>query len=224
MTGLVSFVIPTLNESAGIAPLLEALRARFPTARLIVVDGGSADDTVKLAMPRCDALLLCEPGRARQMNLGASVARTRYVVFLHADSLPGVDEHALAAYLASQPAWGFCRVRLSGPQPAFRVIEWFINQRSRLTRIATGDQMLFMRRDVFEACGGFDALPLMEDVACCKRLRRVAAPVIVAEPVLTASRRWEEGGIARTVLRMWALRFAYFAGVSPQRLWRHYYG
>lgn len=221
---LVSFVIPTLNEAAGIAPLLENLRARFPAARLIVVDGGSADDTVRLAMPRSDELLLCEAGRARQMNLGASVARSAYVCFLHADSLPGADAQAFAAYLASRPAWGFCRVRLSGRQPAFRVIEWFINQRSRLTRIATGDQMLFVRRDVFEQYGGFDALPLMEDVAYCKRLRRVAAPVIVSEPVLTDSRRWEEGGVLRTVLKMWALRLAFFAGVSPQRLWQHYYG
>ncbi len=224
MSASIAFVIPTLNEAATIGPLLEALRERFPTARLIVVDGGSSDSTVRAAMPRCDELLLCVAGRARQMNLGASVARTGYLFFLHADSLPTADAPALQTYLECAPAWGFCRVRLSGQRRVFRVIEWFINQRSRATGVGTGDQMLFIRRDLFDASGGFDAQPLMEDVAYCKRLRRQGAPLIIAEPVITASRRWEEGGVVRTVLRMWALRLAYALGVSPQRLWRYYYG
>ena len=158
------------------------------------------------------------------MNLGARVASARYLFFLHADSSPGVDARALQTYLQGDPAWGFCRLRLSGQRRVFRVIEWFINWRSRATYIGTGDQMLFMRRDVFAASGGFDEQPLMEDVACCKRLRRTGAPLIIAEPVVTASRRWEERGVMRTVLQMWALRLAYFLGASPERLWRHYYG
>jgi len=220
----VSFVIPVLNEEAGIGSLLAQLRQRYPGTELIVVDGGSRDRTVNCAMPLCDQLLVAEPGRASQMNLGGRVSESEYLCFLHADSLPGVSAVYLSDCLARGPLWGFCRVRLSGRRPVFRVIEWFMNQRSRLSRVATGDQMLFLRRDLFERTGGFDAIPLMEDIAYCKRLRRLATPLVIAEPVTTSSRRWEERGVCKTVILMWLLRLAYFVGVPPQRLWRHYRG
>lgn len=223
MTAAVSFVIPVLNEREHVAALLRDLRARYPRSELIVVDGGSTDDTVAIALPLCDQLLLGERGRACQMNLGAQVASMPYIFFLHADSRPGVSAASLDDALAGEPAWGFCRVRLSGRQAYFRVIEWFMNQRSRLTAVATGDQMMFVQKAVFERTGGFEVIPLMEDVAYSKRLRSLAAPVILAEPVQTSSRRWEEGGVVRTVVRMWLLRLAYFCGVAPDRLWRHYY-
>ncbi|MDZ7781868.1 MAG: TIGR04283 family arsenosugar biosynthesis glycosyltransferase [Halioglobus sp.] len=224
MDATVCFIIPVLNEAGRIAALLTGLRARFPGAQLVVVDGGSGDDTVRQAMRHCDQLLLGQRGRAAQMNLGAAAAAADYLFFLHADGEPGIDGTRLGIELARAPDWGFSRVRLSGRQPHFRVIEWFINRRSRLTHVATGDQMLFVRRDIFAQTGGFDDIPLMEDVAYCKRLRALAPPLILSEPVLSSSRRWEEGGVAATVLRMWALRLAYVLGVSPQRLWRHYYG
>lgn len=220
----VSFIIPVLNEERRVASLLRDLRRRYPRSQLIVVDGGSRDRTVACALPLCDQLLLCEPGRAHQMNLGGRVASSRYLFFLHADAYPEVSAAALEAYLVHQPHWGFCRIRLSGARTSFRVIEWFMNQRSRMTRIATGDQMLFVQKTLFDESGGFDTIPLMEDVALCKRLRRVATPLILHEPVVASSRRWEEGGVAATVLRMWALRFAYFVGVAPATLWRYYYG
>ena len=219
-----AFVIPVLNEEAGVGQLLRALRQRYPGSELIVVDGGSGDKTVARAMPLCDQLLVTEPGRAGQMNLGASVSRAACLCFLHADSLPGVAANDLLRHMADTPRWGFCRVRLSGSRSAFRVIEWFMNQRSRLTSIATGDQMLFLHRVLFDQTGGFDTIPLMEDVAYCKRLRRLGRPVFIDEPVQTSSRRWEQRGVLRTVLQMWFLRLAYFAGASPQRLWRYYYG
>jgi rSAM/selenodomain-associated transferase 2 len=224
MSSCVSFIIPVLNEADNVVPLLHDLRQRYPHSELIVVDGGSVDCTTALAQPWCDQLLHCEPGRAVQMNLGAQHARSPYLFFLHADCQPGVSAATLAASLATAPAWGFCRVRLTGSHPCFRVIEWCMNQRSRLTRIATGDQMLFVRRSLFMAAGGFEAIPLMEDVAWCKRLRRLARPLILPDPVLTSTRRWEAGGIAATVVRMWALRLAYRLGVAPDTLWRHYYG
>jgi len=219
-----SFIIPVLNEERVIDGLLVSLRERYPDCELIVVDGGSKDRTVAAAMPLCDQLLLAEPGRSTQMNLGAAVARSAYLFFLHADSSPGVAADDLDSYLVQAPLWGFCRVRLSGRRAVFRLIEWSMNQRSRLTRVATGDQMLFLRRDLFERTGGFDSIPLMEDIAYCKRLRRVAPPLMIEQPVLTSSRRWEEHGVGLTVLRMWLLRLAYFVGVSPRKLWRHYYG
>ncbi|MEZ5572412.1 MAG: TIGR04283 family arsenosugar biosynthesis glycosyltransferase [Halioglobus sp.] len=220
----VSFVIPVLNEQAVVADLLRDLRQRYPHSQLIVVDGGSADQTVAMALPLCDQLLLCEPGRARQMNLGGRVASRPYLFFLHADSRPGISSSALDNCLSQHPLWGFCRVRLSGQDRMFRIIEWCMNQRSRLTHIATGDQMLFMCKELFDRTAGFDDLPLMEDVAYCKRLRRVQRPYVIQAAVWTSSRRWEEGGVMSTVLRMWCLRLGYFLGVAPGTLWRHYYG
>lgn len=219
-----AFVIPVLNEEEAVVQLLTSLRQQYPGSELIVVDGGSGDNTVARAMPLCDQLLVTEPGRAGQMNLGASVSRATCLCFLHADSLPAVAEQDLLRRLAGTLGWGFCRVRLSGSRPIFRVIEWFMNQRSRLTGIGTGDQMLFLHRALFERTGGFDVIPLMEDVAYCNRLRRLGRPVFIDEPVQTSSRRWEQRGVLRTVLQMWFLRLAYFVGASPQRLWRYYYG
>lgn len=220
----VTFVIPTLNESAAIAGLLRDLQQRYPGCERVVVDGGSTDETVKSAMPLCDQLLIGAPGRAMQMNLGAQVAGGDFLFFLHADTRPLISLAALEAVLASGPDWGFSPVRLSGQRLAFRVIEWFINQRSTLTRVATGDQMIFARRALFERAGGFADIDLMEDVALCKSLRATARPAVLPQPVVTSSRRWEEGGIVRTIARMWALRLAYVCGASPATLWRHYYG
>lgn len=220
----VSFVIPVFNEQATVAVLLRDLRLRYPASQLIVVDGGSCDRTVALAMPLCDLVLLSSRGRAQQMNLGGQAASSAYLLFLHADSRPGASAAQLEVCLAQRPRWGFCRVRLSGERPLFRVIEWFMNQRSRFTSVATGDQMLFVQKSLFDQSGGFDAIPLMEDVAYCKRLRRLAPPLIISAPVMTSSRRWEEGGVVKTVLRMWLLRLAYSLGVAPHTLWRFYYG
>ena len=217
-------MIPVLNERDTIAGQLEDLSARFPGSELIVVDGGSTDETVRQALPLCSSLLVSPPGRAGQMNMGADVARGEYVFFLHADSLPTIDSAGLANALTETPDWGFCRVRLSGRRTAFRVIEWAMNHRSRLTGVATGDQMLFVRRDVLVHIGGFARIPLMEDVEICKRLRRLGPPLILAQPVVTSSRRWEERGVLATVMQMWVLRLEYFFGVSPHTLWRQYYG
>jgi len=218
------FIIPVLDEQERIEGLLHHLAERYPTAGRIVVDGGSRDRTVALAMPLATRLLITGPGRAAQMNLGGRVSTADYLFFLHADCLPGVADESLQARLAGKPGWGFCRVRLSGGSLAYRVIEWFMNRRSRFTRVATGDQMLFLQRELFEQTGGFDRIPLMEDVAYCKRLRRLCRPLVIAEPVVTSSRRWEQRGVWRTVLSMWALRLAYFLGASPRRLWQFYYG
>ena len=219
----VSFIIPVLNEQATVADLLLDLRQRYSTCQLIVVDGGSQDQTVASALPLCDQLLLGERGRARQMNLGGRAASNPYLIFLHADTRPGVSFQNLQDHLSASPQWGFCRVSLSGDRTSFRLIAWFMNLRSRLTAVATGDQMLFLSKTLFDSTGGFDDIPLMEDVAYCKSLRRIARPLIIAEPVVTSSRRWEDGGVVATVVRMWLLRLAYVLGVAPSTLWRHYY-
>ncbi|QIB67764.1 glycosyltransferase family 2 protein [Kineobactrum salinum] len=224
MTRHCSFIIPVLNEAPHIASVLQTLAERFPEAQRIVVDGGSTDATVAQALPHCTQLLLGARGRAAQMNLGARVASGDYLLFLHADSVPDFDMQQLTACLHGRPQWGFCRLRLSGRQPVFRLLEWAINRRSSLSGIGTGDQMLLLRRDVFERNQGFATLPLMEDVELCARLRQQARPRVLPLTVETSSRRWEQRGVARTVLQMWALRLGFALGVAPAHLSRAYYG
>ena len=219
-----SFVLPVLDEADTIESQLLYLREHYPAAEVVVVDGGSSDGTPDLAAPLCDLVVAGERGRGVQMQQGAGAARGEYLFFLHADSRPSATAAQLLAYLGQHPAWGFCCVRLSGQRRSLRMVEWAMNHRSRLTSVATGDQMLFVRADLYRRSGGFAAIPLMEDVEYCKRLRRLAPPLVIAQPVVTSSRRWESGGVGATVLQMWLVRLAWFLGIAPQRLYRHYYG
>jgi len=218
------FVLPVLNESDGITLRLNDLAARFPGVPRIVVDGGSSDQTVANAMHHCEQLLIGQAGRARQMNLGAAGVDAEFLVFLHADTEPQFDLAWLQQQLTERPVWGFCPVLLSGRHWLLRWVERGINWRSRASGVGTGDQMIFVRKDIFLAQQGFADMPLMEDVELSKRLRRIARPQVLGRPVLTSSRRWEQRGILRTVIQMWGLRFGYWVGLSPQRLWRAYYG
>ena len=222
--GRLSIVVPALDEAAVIRAALEALRPlRERGHEVIVSDGGSTDGTRERAAGDADRVLAAPRGRARQMNAGAEVAIGDVFVFLHADTkLPPEADRAVFEALGDRPGWGSFPVRLSGVHPAFRVIERMISLRSRLTGIATGDQAIFVARDLFRAVGGFTDLPLLEDVELCRRLRRILPPVRPRAPVVTSSRRWEAGGIARTTALMWWIRGAYALGVSPERLARHY--
>ena len=221
----ISIVIPVLNEATQIAATLAPLQTlRTQGHEMLVVDGGSSDDTVQRALPLCDRILDAPRGRARQMNAGAQAARGDVLWFLHADtraSPPAMDA-LLAALGRPQTAWGRFDVRLSGAHPLLRLVEGLMNLRSRWTGIATGDQGIFVRRPLFERVGGFPDIPLMEDVALSRRLKREAAPVCLRERLVASSRRWEQRGVARTILLMWRLRLAYWLGVSPERLAAHY--
>jgi len=191
------------------------------------VDGGSGDATVAVAARFPEVRLLASPrGRARQMNAGARAARGDVLLFLHADTL--LPDGALAAVEAavSDPGVvaGRFDVRFDNPRPMFRMIAWFMNQRSRWSRISTGDQAIFVCREVFEALGGYPEMPLMEDVELCRRLRHRGRIAALRLRVTTSARKWEREGALRTILLMWALRFLYMAGVAPDRLHRWYYG
>ncbi len=226
----ISVIIPVLNEEDRIFSCLERLRPmRSRGHEVIVVDGGSKDETRTIAAERCSLLLRSRPGRAVQMNLGARFARGDVLLFLHADcELPENAEEAIAQALArvrsgGKPGWGWFDVRLSGQAPVFRLISAFMNLRARLSAVCTGDQALFVAAELFHEARGFPSIPLMEDIAICKRLRKLARPRPQAIPVKSSSRRWETAGVARTVLQMWRLRLFYFFGVSPERLARMYY-
>ena len=219
-----SVVIPTLNESRHIDALLDDLQPlRADGHELILVDGGSDDDTVDRAGSRVDQLIVASRGRARQMNAGASGASNPMLWFLHADSRVPAGTHRQLAATATARCWGRFDVRLSGKDWRLRIVERLMNWRSCLSGIATGDQGIFVSRELFEGLGGFPEQPLMEDIALCKRLRRLARPQCIHTPRLqTSSRRWESGGVGRTILLMWGLRLAYALGAPPERLARHY--
>jgi len=221
----ISVIVPVLNEAAHITATLAALQPlRTAGHEILVVDGGSGDATAALARPLCDRVLQAARGRARQMNAGARAALGDVLWFLHADTL--ATPAALAALLnaLAQPAcaWGRFDVRLTGAHPVLRVVEWSMNLRAHWSGIATGDQGMFMRRRLFEQAGGFADIPLMEDIALSRRLKRFSAPVRLREPLHTSSRRWEQNGVLSTVAMMWRLRFAYWRGVPPRRLAERY--
>ncbi|MCB1788800.1 MAG: TIGR04283 family arsenosugar biosynthesis glycosyltransferase [Gammaproteobacteria bacterium] len=220
-----SIIVPTLNEARHIGELLRdlaALRARGH--EVIVVDGGSDDETVASVGTQADACVRAAAGRASQMNHGASLASGDVLWFVHADNrVPADAADAICDALRTGARWGRFDVSLSGGHRALRVVESAMNLRSRITGIATGDQGIFVERALFEAVGRFASQPLMEDIALSTRLRRHARPACIRQPRLaTSSRRWERHGTARTILLMWGLRLAYALGVPAERLARLY--
>ena len=214
-----SIVIPVLNEASSIAPMLRRLGPmRERGAELIVVDGGSEDDTVALAADHADMVLASERGRALQMHAGALAASRDTLLFLHADTVLPADADMRIEQALGTHAWGRFDVTLDGAHPFYRVIAAMMNLRSRMTSIATGDQAMFMRRGFYFQAGGYPPLALMEDIAFCKRARRLARPACLRERVTTSARRWEKNGIARTVFLMWRLRLEYSMGADPDAL------
>jgi rSAM/selenodomain-associated transferase 2 len=223
---MLSIVIPVLREARHLEQLLPELAARCPGAEVIVVDGGSEDDTATV-VERFPAvrLLTTARGRARQMNAGARAAGGDILLFLHADTRvpPGAEAAITGALADPRVVGGRFDVAFDNPAPTFRAIAAFMNARSRLTGISTGDQAIFVRHTVFERLGGYPDIPLMEDVALSRRLKRAGRLAPLRLRVTTAARKWEREGVARTVLLMWSLRFLYFCGLSPRRLHRWYY-
>jgi rSAM/selenodomain-associated transferase 2 len=213
-------VVPALNEALGIAACLgrlAPLRARGH--EVIVADGGSADGTPQIAAPLADRVLAAPRGRAAQMNAGAAAARGDALLFLHADTrLPDAADRLVAEALVAR-AWGRFDIAIDSDDPRLTVIAYFMNRRSRLSGIATGDQAIFVRRDAFP---GFPPIALMEDVAFSRTMKQVSPPACLAARVVTSARRWERNGIARTVLLMWRLRYDYWRGDDPNELARRY--
>jgi rSAM/selenodomain-associated transferase 2 len=218
---VLSIVMPVLDEAAQMPAALQAL-APWRAAglvELIVVDGGSRDDTPAHCRAAADQVLVTARGRARQMNAGARLASAPALLFLHADTRLPPDTPARVATALTRCAWGRFDVRIDGRSRWLPLVAALMNLRSRLTAVATGDQALFMRRDVFDAVGGFPDQPLMEDVEISRRLRRHAGPpACLRAKVVTSGRRWDERGAWRTIVLMWRLRWLYWRGVSAEHL------
>jgi rSAM/selenodomain-associated transferase 2 len=217
--GRLSIIIPALDEAPIIIDALQALAPlRARGAEVIVVDGGSSDGTPLLARTFADRVVIGPHNRGAALNVGAALAGGDLLLFLHADTtLPDNADCLIAGALACRD-WGRFDLRLAARHPLLALVAHMINWRSRLTRIATGDQAVFVTREAFRAVGGFPDLPLMEDIALSRKLRRRGRPFCIATPAVTSARRWEYHGILRTIMLMWRLRLAYYCGVAPARL------
>ena len=225
MSPRLSIIVPTLDESATLAATLARLSAmRARGAEVIVADGGSRDDTRAIAAGLADRVLEAPRGRASQLNAGARAASGTVLLFLHADTqLPeDADRLVLEGLAASRRAWGRFDVRIAGGPPMLAVVAAFMNVRSRLTGIATGDQAIFVKRNAFEDVGRFPAIALMEDIAITTSLRRITPPLCIRSRATTSGRRWEKRGTFATIVLMWRLRLAYFLGADPAALAKRY--
>jgi len=218
-----SVIVPVLNEEITVEATLQALVALAPY-EIIIVDGGSRDRTREICGRFAVEVLSSERGRARQMNFGARRASGDVLLFLHADTrLPESALRDIDAAL-SDPRYlgGRFDVELPGAHWMFKMIAALINYRSRATKIGTGDQALFVRRDIFDLIGGYPDIPLMEDIVFCRALKGMGNIACLRSRVVTSARRWERDGVWRTILRMWMVKLCYFAGVSPSRLKQFY--
>ena len=221
-----SIIVPVLNEAPGIVASLQTLQSlRARGGEIVVVDGGSTDNTSELAQTLADQVVAAPRGRARQMNAGAQAARGRTLLFLHADTrLPEQADRDILTSLNTASdggAWGRFDVTIEGRSPWLKLVAGMMNWRSRLTGIATGDQAIFVSRRAFEAVGGYPDSPLMEDIALSKALKRsphAGRPVCLVARVTTSGRRWEKNGVWRKIVFMWSLRLRYFLGADPIRL------
>ena len=219
MNSPLAIVMPVLDEAGTLPAVLDALQPlRQRGVQLVVADGGSQDTTVALARDGADQVITAPRGRASQMNAGAAACDAAMLLFLHADTrLPPQADALVRQALKSQP-WGRFDVQIDSPHPMLRVVSAMMNVRSRLTGIATGDQAMFVRRDVFDALGGFPDVPLMEDIRLSSLLKRHGRPACLREKVHTSARRWQRHGIWRTIWLMWRLRAAHALGADPAQL------
>jgi len=214
-----TIVVPVLNEAAILVDALTALAPlRARGAEVIVVDSGSIDGSPDLARPLADQVVAAPRGRGAPLNAGAALGTGDALLFLHADTTLPQDADRLIAAALRHRTWGRFDLRIAGRHPFLAVVAHMINRRSRLTGVASGDQAIFVTREAFAAVGGFPDLPLMEDIAISRRLKRLCRPCCVGAQVVTSGRRWEHHGVLRTIVLMWRLRLAYYFGVDPARL------
>lgn len=218
----ISVIIPTLNEASCLAETLASLQAHHPH-EIIVVDGGSQDATREIAAP-ADILLKTSPGRAQQMNMGASRATGDVLLFLHADCHleQGALDEAEQCLQSSGVIAGCFTMNVCESSWIYRWINGCATARVRLTGLIYGDQGLFLRRDHFQSLGGFPELRFMEDVFFCRILRGKGRIVVSPKRVYVSARRWQNYGAIRQTLRNWTLTGLVATGMHPDRLARFY--
>jgi len=218
----VTVVVPTLNEEEWIAGAIESAFAAG-ASEVIVADGGSVDRTPRIATGAGARVLLCEPMRARQLNLGAQAASHKALIFLHADTrLPAGAAQAVEAMLARDADFGGFRIAFAEPAVKLRMAAAMINLRTSITRCPWGDQAQFVRRETFLGLGGFLEIPLMEDYELAVRMKRRGRSVLLPMTVTTSGRRFLRKGVFRTAAHNWRTVIRYRMGADIAALARSY--
>lgn len=214
-----SIIIPTLNEEKTIASCLLPLQALRDNCEIIIVDATANQPAHNPPHAHlADKIIPSAKGRARQMNLGASQASGDMLIFLHADTYLPENALQLIEQQLGDRQWGRFDIQLSGDHVMLTIIAWMMNRRSRLTGIATGDQVIFVTKKAFAAAGHYPEIALMEDIALSKMLKKVSPPLCLNAKVTSSGRRWQHYGIYRTILLMWSIRLRYFFGADPKLL------
>ncbi len=224
-TPRLSVIIPTLNEAQTLEKTLHNLQ-RLKSVEIIVADGGSDDTTGEIATRSGVKLIVAAGGRAAQLNRGAAVSRGKYLLFLHADTLLPANYPDLIISVLKDPcvSAGAFRFKTDHTGTVMRVIEWGTNLRSTRFQLPYGDQGLFLRRETFEGLGGFPLLPIMEDFAFVRKLRRRGTIVTLPEAAVTSARRWKTLGAIRTTVTNQLMIVGFLLGIPIQRLSHFYRG
>jgi len=214
----VSIIIPTLNEGQNIEAAIRS--ARNKEAEIIVIDGGSTDDTVNRATDAGARVEMSPRGRAVQQNRGAELARGTVLLFLHADTLlpSGYVAHIFEALMDPRAIGGAFRFKTDLNSPLMKTLEFLTNIRSKCFKLPYGDQGIFMRKSVFNLVGGFPELQIAEDLFLVRRLSRRGRIQIAPAEAVTSARRWRRFGLLRTTLINQAIVAGCYLGVSPRVL------
>lgn len=223
MYNKISIIIPTYNEAGNIR---EAIACTQPSTNveLIVVDGGSQDDTVTIAESLNVKVIASAPGRATQMNTGAMAASGDILLFLHADTRlpPGFDGMIRTAVQQPQMVAGAFALQINATLWTLRWVEKGVNWRSRFCQMPYGDQAIFLTAELFDKVGNFPDLPIMEDFELIRRLKSIGKIIIIPVPVITSARRWLQKGVFYTTILNQIVITAYLLGISPKRIRRWY--
>ncbi|HJN01935.1 MAG: TIGR04283 family arsenosugar biosynthesis glycosyltransferase [Nitrospinota bacterium] len=221
----ISIIIPTLNESLLLQRLLCGLNKIIDSqVEIIVVDGGSNDNTLEIASKYAHQVFVTEQGRATQMNYGAAFAKGEVLFFLHADSMLTTNAFQKLKEIVKESAYvgGAFRLQIDSNKLLLSIISQVVNLRSRFFHLVYGDQGIFVRKKNFLEIGKFLITPLMEDVEFYGRLRASGKTVILNEKILTSARRWEKEGILYATFRNWLLLIMYYMGIPAKQLEKLY--
>lgn len=215
----ISIIIPAINEAGNIKEAIATIELS-KNIEVIVVDGGSQDDTVAIAQSLGVKVISSSPGRAAQMNAGAMAASGEILLFLHADTrLPtGFDAMIRTALQQPRTVAGAFNLQIDASILSLRWVELGVNVRSRFCQMPYGDQAIFLTKELFQQVGGFPELPIMEDFELMRRLKCIGKIIIIPVPVITSARRWLQKGVFKTTLLNQIIIIAYLLGISPQRI------
>ena len=218
----ISVIIPILNEAKILDKTLSEMQSELGGHELILVDGGSSDDSVLIA-EKYGKVITSERGRAKQLNAGAAAATGDILIFLHADirletgALAAVETALISGYIGG----GF-RQKIDRKGPLYRMIETAGNIRGRYLKVFYGDSGIFLLRPDFQKIGGFPNVPILEEMEFSKRLRGLGKTTLLTPRIHISPRRWETRGVLRTTLNNWLITFLYFLRVHPEKLAKLY--